>query len=84
MLNIQTAVQKKNDWLVMQITAIEQLEQFDTLYPNKITRMSTGEWCSVLDGCPIDVTDWLVWDINEGVGVYTNDAFFENMKLISI
>lgn len=83
MLNIQTAIPKRIDWLVMQVTDIKQLEEFNVLYPNKITQLNSGTWCSVVDGCPIDVTDWLVWDETEVVGVYTDEAFSEHMNLVT-
>ena len=83
MIKIQTAKPVKNKWSVTQITDFEQLVEFNRLYPGKVMFLR-GMWVSKGYGELIELGDWIVWDeeSNDYVGVYTDEAFRQNMILL--
>lgn len=80
MLNIQKATPKPTEWLTMQVTDLALLAEFDQQFPGKI-KEKDGTWFTLGDWIAIEWSDWLVWDDNEPVNVYTNENFHQYMTL---
>lgn len=79
-LNIQKATPKPTEWLVMQVTDLALLAEFDQQFPGKI-KEKAGTWFTLYDWVEIKWGDWIVWDIDEPANVYTNENFYQYMTI---